>query len=79
MYLRIFFEGILGYRPTGFHSFELKPNLPQDWDFIEIGNIELGGKTMDIAVQNGDEYTVTINGACITVPKGEAYTYSILP
>lgn len=79
LYLRIFTEGILGYRPTGFHSFELKPNLPQDWDFIEIGNIELGDKTMDIAVQNGDEYTVTINGACITVPKGEAYTYSILP
>jgi hypothetical protein len=39
LYCRIFTEGILGIEPTGFQNFTLKPNLPADWDFMEVKNI----------------------------------------
>ncbi|MGN0555186.1 MAG: hypothetical protein ACI4LI_04745 [Candidatus Fimenecus sp.] len=77
LYLRIFTEGILGYRPTGFGSFQIKPNLPRDWENFQIQGMELCGKTVDITVQNGENYTVQIGGDTVTVPKGETYTYTI--
>ena len=61
LYLRIFTEGIIGYRPTGFKSFELKPNLPSEWSFIEIHNMKLCGETADIKIvrrENGYDLTV---------------------
>ncbi|MGN0571576.1 MAG: hypothetical protein ACI4K9_05300 [Candidatus Fimenecus sp.] len=76
LYLRIFTEGILGYRPTGFDSFQIKPNLPNAWDSFQIQGMELCGKTVDIAVQNGENYTVKIGDDTVTVPKGEAYIYT---
>ncbi|MGN1417889.1 MAG: hypothetical protein ACI4W6_01005 [Acutalibacteraceae bacterium] len=75
LYLRIFTEGILGYRPTGFSSFEIKPNLPDKWDHIDFENIELLGKPLNISVKNGKHYTVIINGEKIEIVKGEKYVY----
>lgn len=77
LYLRIFTEGILGYRPTGFDSFQIKPNLPKVWKNFQIQGMELCGKTVDITVENGENYTVQIGGDTVTVPKGETYTYTI--
>lgn len=51
LYLRIFTEGILGYRPVGFHKFEIAPNLPTEWDKIQIKNITIGGKIADIGIE----------------------------
>lgn len=55
LYLRIFTEGIAGYRPVGFEQFELRPNLPSDWKFIKINSITLCGKVVDIDIarENG--------------------------
>lgn len=75
LYLRIFTEGILGYRPTGFSKFEIKPNLPSAWENFQIQGMELCGKTVDITVTNGEKYTVQFGGDTVTVPKGETYTY----
>ncbi|HIR51879.1 MAG TPA: hypothetical protein IAB39_00545 [Candidatus Onthovicinus excrementipullorum] len=55
LYLRIFTEGIVGYRPTGFKSFELKPDLPSDWNHMEINNIKLCGETADIKIIRKEE------------------------
>ncbi|MGN1202920.1 MAG: hypothetical protein ACI4RF_06460, partial [Eubacterium sp.] len=77
LYLRIFTEGILGYRPTGFGAFEIKPNLPQAWDYFEIRNMELCGINTDIYIRNGDSYTVKINKEEIKIKKGQKYTYQI--
>lgn len=51
LYLRIFTEGILGYRPTGLRTFELRPHLPASWDKMEIRNINLCGVTADVKVE----------------------------
>lgn len=63
LYLRIFSEGILGIRPTGFDKFILKPSLPGSWDFIKIENIKLCGKEVSIEVSRRDSgYLVSVSG-----------------
>ncbi len=75
LYLRIFTEGILGYRPTGFDSFEIKPSLPKKWDRIDFNNLNLFRERYNISVINGDCYTVKINDFTIKIAKGDSYEY----
>lgn len=78
LYLRIFTEGILGYRPIGFDSFEIKPNLPDSWDEFEIKNMELCGRLFDISIKNKDCYTVQINNNdLIHINKGQTYQFKV--
>lgn len=44
LYLRIFTEGILGLRPTGFRSFTIRPSLPDGWEHIEFKNLCICGE-----------------------------------
>lgn len=76
LYLRIITEGLLGYRPIGFDSFEIKPNLPSKWDKVEINNILLLGDIFNISVLNGEDYTLVINDEKIKINKGEKYVYN---
>ncbi len=76
LYLRIFTEGVLGYRPIGFSSFEIKPNLPDEWEGISLDGMELFGKVFSISVKNGESYTITVNGESIKIAKGERYIFS---
>lgn len=76
LYLKIITEGLLGYRPIGFDSFEIKPNLPSKWDKIEINNILLLGDIFNISVLNGECYKLTINDEKIKINKGEKYVYN---
>lgn len=81
LYMRIFVEGILGYRPTGFKSFEIKPALPDDWDKMSVENLMLCGKKSDVFVtKSGGCYTVTVNsgGRRITkeIPYGNVADFS---
>lgn len=39
LYCRIITEGLFGIRPTGFNSFTLTPQLPDEWSFMTLGNI----------------------------------------
>ena len=39
LYCRIVTEGLLGFRPTGFRSFTLTPQMPAEWDEYSLGNI----------------------------------------
>ena len=75
LYLRIFTEGILGYRPVGFNSFEIKPSVPDKWEYFEIKNLELCNRRVTISIKNADCYKVKINDQEVNISKGEKYTF----
>lgn len=61
LYQRIFVEGMAGYRPIGFNAFEIKPNLPTEWNNIDISNIELSNKLYNISITKTEGcYKVTL-------------------
>lgn len=64
LYLRIFSEGVLGYRPTGFDSFELRPHLPAAWPQFTIRKIWLCGKCADVFVRRSSAHTYDIEIMC---------------
>ena len=39
LYCRIITEGLLGFRPTGFRSFSLTPQMPTEWNEYSLCNI----------------------------------------
>ncbi len=39
LYCRIITEGLLGFRPTGFRSFTLTPQMPTEWNDYSLRNI----------------------------------------
>ncbi|MBO7120252.1 MAG: hypothetical protein J6W03_08040 [Bacteroidaceae bacterium] len=39
LYCRIMTEGLLGFRPTGFRSFTLTPQMPTEWNEYSLGSI----------------------------------------
>jgi len=39
LYCRIITEGLLGFRPTGFRSFTLTPQMPTEWNEYALSNI----------------------------------------
>jgi hypothetical protein len=51
LYCRIFTEGLLGFEPTGFNSFNLRPNLPSTWDHFSLTQIKAFGRAFDIHVK----------------------------
>ena len=66
LYCRIFTEGLFGIRPTGFHSFDLTPNLPTKWDRSSLSNINAFGENFNIIVirDGSDKYNVRIRKGC---------------
>lgn len=78
LYIRIFTEGILGYRPTGFSSFVLKPSLPEKWDSFVVKNIYLCGSMTDISVKvEKEKYDIAVGDKEFTVKKGESVSVNI--
>lgn len=39
LYCRIYTEGLMGFRPTGYSSFTLTPQMPKGWDTYSLRNI----------------------------------------
>ena len=39
LYCRIITEGLIGFRPTGFRSFTLTPQMPTEWNEYSLSNI----------------------------------------
>ncbi|MEI6579581.1 MAG: hypothetical protein WCN92_08995, partial [Eubacteriales bacterium] len=64
LYVRIYTEGILGYRPTGFNRFLLKLNLPEKWDFIKLESFAAHNSKINI------EITKVKDGYCIRLSNG---------
>ncbi len=51
LYCRIITEGMFGIRPTGMRSFELKPEIPADWEYASLKNIRAFGGNFDVDVK----------------------------
>lgn len=62
LYCRIITEGMFGIRPTGMRSFELKPEIPSDWDYANLSHVRAFGSDFDIRVKrlSGDKLRVTV-------------------
>ncbi len=62
LYCRIITEGMFGIRPTGMRSFELKPEIPSDWDYANLNHVRAFGSDFDIRVKrlSGDKLRVTV-------------------
>jgi cellobiose phosphorylase len=61
LYNRIFTEGILGIVATGFRSFDLKPNIPDEWDYFNLNHIRAFGSNFDIRItRTADELKVLV-------------------
>ncbi len=58
LYLRIFVEGVLGFRPTGLGKFVLNPHIPEEWDFFELDNLLIVGKKIKITVDKARKIQV---------------------
>jgi len=71
LYCRIITEGLFGIRPTGLHSFDLTPQLPDKWNFMTIKNVQaFGNKPFDIQIDRIDKgIAVTVIKAGKTVMK----------
>ncbi|MBC7808979.1 MAG: hypothetical protein H7145_22830 [Akkermansiaceae bacterium] len=51
LYCRVFLEGLLGLRPTGFDSFALTPRLPAAWNEYDVRFTAFGGRDISIHVE----------------------------
>ena len=62
LYCRVVVEGMFGFRPTGFSSFNISPQLPDEWNEMELKNIiAFDGKSIDIKVlRNGKKLNLQI-------------------
>jgi hypothetical protein len=50
LYCRVYTEGMFGIRPTGFHSFDLTPRLPNEWLTMALRKIHAFGSVFDLIV-----------------------------
>jgi hypothetical protein len=50
LYCRIFTEGMFGMRPTGFHSFNITPRLPNEWNQMALRNIHAFQNQFDLEI-----------------------------
>lgn len=50
LYCRVITEGLFGFRPTGFKSFEIKPSVPSSWETMSIKKIKAFKNDFDVTV-----------------------------
>ena len=62
LYCRIITEGLLGFRPTGVHSFTLTPQMPTEWNEYRLDNIYACAKApFGIEVVRKDANKLVVN------------------
>lgn len=73
LYARIITEGMFGIRPTGFHSFSLKPEPPSSWNKMVLRHIRAFDSDFDISVvRAGKKLHISV----ASVGKTKNYTIS---
>ena len=74
LYCRIITEGMFGIRPTGMRSFELKPEIPSDWEYARLKSVRAFGGNFDIDVKRlaADKLSVTV-----TEKGGKTQTFKV--
>lgn len=76
LYCRIITEGMFGIRPTGMRSFELKVEIPADWEFANLKHIRAFGADFDIEAKR------TANGKMqivVSEQGGKVQTFNVKP
>lgn len=51
LYCRVFTEGLFGIRPTGLNTFTVTPQLPDDWNFMNLKNVHGFREEFDLEIQ----------------------------
>jgi len=60
LYCRIYTEGIFGILPSGLESFDCTPSMPEQWNFMELKNIQAFGKSFNLKVEHTGKNKLTI-------------------
>jgi cellobiose phosphorylase len=61
LYVLVITEGLFGIEPRSFDRFACTPRLPADWPAMQLQNICLMGRKVDLAVtRTGREITLTV-------------------
>lgn len=65
LYCRIITEGLFGFRPTGFNSFKMTPQLPKDLNQASLTNIHAFGRNWNCSIKrlSSGEIDVTVTQA----------------
>lgn len=50
LYCRVITEGLFGFRPVGFNSFEIKPSMPSSWEQMAMRKVKAFGNDFDVVV-----------------------------
>lgn len=75
LYCRIITEGMFGIRPTGFKTFELTPQMPSSWNFMNLRRIMAFGTCLDIEVaRKGSLLSVLVK-----IENGKVFRSEIAP
>lgn len=62
LFCRIVTEGIFGIRPTGFKTFDITPQLPDEWEEMELRNIQaFASEPFDIKIKRKDGQKIQIS------------------
>ena len=71
LYCRIITEGLFGIRPIGLRSFELTPQLPDEWNYMALRNVKaFAAGSFDIDITRaGKSIVVTLSKDGKTVVK----------
>lgn len=62
LYCRIITEGIFGIRPIGFKTFTITPQLPDEWNEMELNNVQaFDSSPFDIKISRVSKTKITIS------------------
>lgn len=68
LYCRVVTEGMFGLRPAGLRSFDVRPSMPESWNFMALRHVRAFGSDFDIEVER-----LTDGSLCVRVAAaGEA-------
>ena len=76
LYCRIITEGMFGIRPTGMRSFELKVEIPSDWEFANLRHIRAFGADFDIEAKRTAKGKMQIT---VSEQGGKMQTFTVKP
>ena len=76
LYCRIITEGMFGIRPTGMRSFELKVEIPSDWEFANLRHIRAFGADFDIEAKRTAKGKMQIT---VSEQGGKVQTFNVKP
>ena len=68
LYCRIYTEGLFGIRPIGLNKCTLTPQLPEEWNFMQLKKVHGFQKEFDIAViRENDHIRLTVKSGTTVV------------